>query len=659
MTTETKGKASEQSDPVSSHRGSPWEWLGLVVLAALLYLPNLGAYDLWSPDEPRFGQVAREMLASGDWIVPRVNGEIYTDKPPLLFWLVALLALLRGGEVTALVARLPSAAAAIGGVLVTYDLGRRLFNRRVGVLGATILSVTFVYAYQARNAQLDMLLSFFCYVAVWAAWLCYRSERRRPAVAMLFWAAMALATLSKGPPGLIVPLGTVLLFLAARGEMRMFARLSPVRGPVLFAAIVCAWLVPMSLSIPKRATQDLLVWQTVIRYFASTHHEEPWYFFIEVLSYDFLPWVVFLPSALYVLLPARKGTTARADGRPRRAIARLLAASAVALAVAYGALTLLYWADWWSAQGYVVIRVLRTAIVWIVALPWAFYAIVRVIRRYGDPAPQLLLSWFLFTVFFFSLSSGKRDQYILPMYPSLALLVAVFWEPYFFGRRAMERKLWIPAAALVVILLAAVIGSTRILEEITEADKVGEALLVESRAMQVIAALLAAALAGSIWAGRARLVFSLTVVTAAAATLYMVFLVFPPINWIKSGRRICYAIEAERRPGDRVFTYDIFREEYLLFGDYFVERVGKAGPVIEAMRGPQRVFCILRASDVGDLRRLLGDDPLYVIWRGYVGHRVMAVVSNRPSRLPHLREAMAAQKTIADVGGNSRRVTAD
>jgi len=642
---------TENTNLLSPREGSPWAWIGLAALAAVLYLPNLGAYDLWAPDEPRFGQVVREMLASGDWIVPRVNNEIYTDKPPLLFWIVALLALLQGGEVTALIGRLPSAVGAIGGVLVTFDLGRRLFNRRVGVLGAVVLSVTFVYMYQARNAQLDMLLSFFCYVAVWAFVVCYQSEHRRPGAAMLFWAAMALATLTKGPPGFIVPLGGVLTFLAIRREMRLFGRVYPVRGLVLFVVIVCAWLIPMNLSIPKRGTQDLLITQTIIRYFAATHHEEPWYFFGKVLSYDFLPWTVFLPSALYVLLPRRRREMAALASRSRRRTVRYFITTVLAFAVIYGLLTVAWHRGDFSPRGYQTIRVMRMALAWVAVLPWVIWAIGRAIRRYETPALQLLLAWFLWTMFFFSLSAGKRDQYILPMYPSLALLVGAFWEPYLFGRKPMEKKLWIPAAILPLALAVMVFVAGLLMERVADVQEVAAEMPLDLNTIRAIAAILAVALLGSLVARRTRLVFALTALAAVATTLYAVFVIFPPINWIKSGRRLCYAIEAERRPGDRVVSYDLFREEYILFGDYFVTEYGDYGPVVEAFREPGRTFCIIRAESVRNLRGALGETAHYVLWRDYVGHRPMAVVSNRPSRLPHLREAMRAQSPAVPAGG--------
>jgi len=301
-----------------TQRASVWVWLGLAALAAFLFLPGLGGYDLWAPDEPRFGQVAREMLASGNWIVPHVNNQVYTDKPPLYFWLIALLALLQGGEVSAFIGRLPSAVAGIGGVLATFAIGRRLYGRRAGALAGIVLAVSVIYLHQARNAQLDMLMSAFVFLAMWGFVVCWQSDAPRPAAAATFWAAMALGTLSKGPPAFIVALGAVLVFLGVRREMRLFKRLYPLRGFLLFAAIVLAWLVPMNRMIPKAQAEDLLLGQTIVRFFAADHHEQPFWFFLQSIPHQFLPWIVFLPSA-----EARRTGAARTPGaRPPCAVGR-------------------------------------------------------------------------------------------------------------------------------------------------------------------------------------------------------------------------------------------------------------------------------------------------------------------------------------------------
>ena len=146
----------------------------LIILAvcAFTFFPALGARDLWAPDEPRFTEVAREMFLSGDYVVPRRNDKVYVKKPPLLFWCVTLLAKIPG-RVTEGVARIPSAVAATGLVLVTFLWGRAQLGARAGFLGALMLATAFRFYWNGRYVQTDMLFSFFCTSAVFCLYHAY------------------------------------------------------------------------------------------------------------------------------------------------------------------------------------------------------------------------------------------------------------------------------------------------------------------------------------------------------------------------------------------------------------------------------------------------------------------------------------------------------
>ena len=111
----------------------------VLILAAVLFICNTWGYDLWAPDEPFFGEGAREMVADGQWLVTHVNGVVNTHKPPLFFWLIALLSLPLG-RVTSFTARLPSALASLGTVAMTLRLGRRSSSEKTAVLAAAAAS---------------------------------------------------------------------------------------------------------------------------------------------------------------------------------------------------------------------------------------------------------------------------------------------------------------------------------------------------------------------------------------------------------------------------------------------------------------------------------------------------------------------------------------
>src|SRR4030042_1014783 len=131
----------------------------LLVFCSLLFILGIGRWDLWNPDEPRYAQVAKEMVDRGDWVLMHVNGNTYVDKPPLFFWLIALSSFLWQGF-TSFSARFPSAFLGTLTVLLTFFLGRKLYGSRTGFLSALILATSFEFAYLSPRANIDATLTF-------------------------------------------------------------------------------------------------------------------------------------------------------------------------------------------------------------------------------------------------------------------------------------------------------------------------------------------------------------------------------------------------------------------------------------------------------------------------------------------------------------------
>ncbi len=278
-------------------------YLLLAALGALVFLPWLGARDLWNPDEPRYAEVAREMAASGDWLVPRLAGELYTQKPPLLFWSIDLAALATGSfDETA--ARLPSALAAIGTTLLVFWLGARLFDRRTAWLAALVFASSFKVLWQGRTAQIDMLLTFL----VTASLACFVRGflDDRPGFYWLYFACAGLATLAKGPVGLLPPLLAIVAFLLLSGRRDALRRLRIARGLLLWAGVVALWLGAAAARAGGAYLRELVVTQNLTRYFApgstpaTAGHLRPFYHYLGTLPADFLPWSLLLPGALWV-----------------------------------------------------------------------------------------------------------------------------------------------------------------------------------------------------------------------------------------------------------------------------------------------------------------------------------------------------------------------
>ncbi len=271
--------------------------LVLTLLAALAFLPGLGRRDLWNPDEARYAEVAREMTLLGELAVPHLNGEVYSQKPPLLFWLIAFFGALRGG-VDETAARLPVALSAIGAILLAFRIGERFFGRRAGWLSAAAFGTSFKILWQGRFGQIDMLLTALVLLGVWF-WVRGWTEGR-PRLYLLFFFFAGLATLAKGPVGLLPPLLSILAFLALTRDWTEMKRLGLGRGLLVWALVVLAWLVPAGIRGGEDYLRQIVLKQNVTRYADPWHHFAPWYHYLAAIPHGFFPWSFLLPAAIVV-----------------------------------------------------------------------------------------------------------------------------------------------------------------------------------------------------------------------------------------------------------------------------------------------------------------------------------------------------------------------
>ena len=129
----------------------------LLALGGVLFFLNLAGTDLGNPDEPRYAQVAREMVRSGQWVVPHLDAQVYDQKPPLFFWLIGGFGIVIGA-VNEWAARLPSAVSSTLVLLFTYLFGARLFGRRAGLLAGLVLATSALFVIMARKASISAWL---------------------------------------------------------------------------------------------------------------------------------------------------------------------------------------------------------------------------------------------------------------------------------------------------------------------------------------------------------------------------------------------------------------------------------------------------------------------------------------------------------------------
>lgn len=272
----------------------------VVPIAVLLFAIGIGRYDVWPPDEPRFAQVAREMLENGDYIALTVNDQPYLEKPPLLFWSMAAFGAIFG-DVNERAARLPSVISGVAGVVLTYLLASRMFGARVGLWSALILMTSFRFWWQARTGQTDMLLTGCVTGSMYCLW---RWDEARKGTWLLFaYVLLAAALLTKGPPALVFVLAGTLFFY--RGEPLSRKATHWVAGTLVALLVVALWYVPARLLGHAETGAEMQVGigenlfrNTVGRLFLGVSKAQwPWYY-LTTIPVDLAPWTLFLPWAV-------------------------------------------------------------------------------------------------------------------------------------------------------------------------------------------------------------------------------------------------------------------------------------------------------------------------------------------------------------------------
>lgn len=213
-----------------------WVAMAVAVVAAL------SSRDLWSPDEPRYGLVARGMLESGDWLVPRIAGQPYAEKPPLAYWAMAA-AGLAGGGLTAALARLACALFAAVAVLQTSHLARRWFgDRDLGDTAALLFATTGLVLWNGSRAALDLPMTACALVALEAGTVVVARGSVR--ASLVFGAALGLGLLTKGPHVLYVPVAALVGGCLGAREGRRLRDPRFLLGLLVAAGVVCAWILP-------------------------------------------------------------------------------------------------------------------------------------------------------------------------------------------------------------------------------------------------------------------------------------------------------------------------------------------------------------------------------------------------------------------------------
>ncbi|WP_234488921.1 glycosyltransferase family 39 protein [Oxynema sp. CENA135] len=516
-----------------------WLAAGLwsIAIAGLAFLWNLGSVSLIDETEPLFAEAARQMTVTGDWITPYFNGETRFDKPPLIYWLMAIAYHVFGVNEWAV--RLPSALSAIFLTLFLFLTVRTFgishpWQRQIpssnsvsAGLGAGLAATLFALNIQViawgRTGVSDMLLTACMDIGLLAFFWGYATgdpEEKSPILGVdlpqllrnpniwyfIFYLAIALAILAKGPVGIVLPALIIGSFLLYLGEFTTVVReMKLVWGLFLIGAIAIPWYVAVIVANGQTYIDSFFGYHNFERFTQVVNrHGEPWYFYFAVVLLGFAPWSSYLPLGL-----ARSG--------------------------------------FWKRQ-----------------------------RWQSQPRSRQLtffaFTWFAVIFIFFTIAATKLPSYVLPLIPAAAILTSLFWSeelenPSLNGEgrsgRSPRRFFHVSIGLnllLLLLLAAAFFWSRQLLGRDPSMPEFRDLLQSSGLALRAAAILTitAGAIALSWWQGRSRPILAINLMSFL---LFFTVAVYPIYILFDSQRQI-----PVREMADRIVELRQADEEVIMVG---------------------------------------------------------------------------------------------
>ena len=288
---------------LQAQQHSPWRDCGLIILLMVLaYMITLGLPTLFPPDEGRYAEIPREMLLHGDWLVPHINGVIYFEKPPLIYWLTAIIMKIFGDSLWAV--RLINPLLSTLGCLFVYAVGRSVFNARTGLLAALMTGSALLYLGLGRLLTLDVGVSFFLTVSL-GSFLISHSRSTTRSRTLWLWLAYfgaGCAMMTKGLIGIVFPMMIIGMWILIYHYWAYLKRMRIITGVVIVLLVNVPWALAVQHQHPFFMHQYFWV-QQFARYatpIASRHMN--FFAFVAVLLAGLLPWLVLLPQSIKSVL---------------------------------------------------------------------------------------------------------------------------------------------------------------------------------------------------------------------------------------------------------------------------------------------------------------------------------------------------------------------
>jgi 4-amino-4-deoxy-L-arabinose transferase-like glycosyltransferase len=278
----------------------------VLAACAVIWLLGLGFRGLFNPDEGRYAEIPREMLASGDWVIPHLNGLVYIEKPPLQYWATAISEATFGHNDWA--ARLYTGLCALATLCTLWAMVRREWGPEAAARAAIMLGSSLLFVLLGHQLLLDMSLTLFMTVTFAGFCTAQRAARWRGWM-LLSWAGIAGAFMTKGLIAGVLPLLTLIIYSALLRDLTPWRRLLLGRGALLFGVLCLPWLILIQHRLPQ-FFQFFFIREHLQRYLTRIEDRyQPWWFFMPILVAGILPWLLPALRALY-------GDWRAAAGRP-------------------------------------------------------------------------------------------------------------------------------------------------------------------------------------------------------------------------------------------------------------------------------------------------------------------------------------------------------
>jgi 4-amino-4-deoxy-L-arabinose transferase-like glycosyltransferase len=282
-----------------ANRMKNWTWskiFFLFIIPIFLYIFLLPVMPLMEPDEARYSDIASLMNRTGDYITPHLNHVVYLEKPPLCYWVTALLFKIFGENEFS--SRLFVALCAWGCILLVYRMGVFSHDEKTGLYSAGVLSTFLYHSVLGKINILDIPLTFFVCLATWAGYRYFAGDHQRKSWLYLLYISSAIAFLTKGLIGVVFPFAITILWLSISKRWGDILKLFSPVAMIIFLLISCPWII-----LVQKANKDFLwfffVREHFLRYATTLHaRNHTVLFYIPIVLLGTLPWSAFLLKAL-------------------------------------------------------------------------------------------------------------------------------------------------------------------------------------------------------------------------------------------------------------------------------------------------------------------------------------------------------------------------